>query len=106
MKEDVKEVTIRPYKHSTLQKDVVEKITKEFLDVSFFKHNNSLFSSSVVLVKKKDRTWRMCIDYRELNKGIIKDKDPILMIDKLLDELHCHAPTRKVDTWQPPRVLE
>ena len=53
LKEDVKAVTIRPYKHSTLQKDVVESMTKELLDAGFIQHSSSPFSSLVVLVKKK-----------------------------------------------------
>jgi len=41
-----------------------------------------------VLVGKKDGSWRLCVDYRELNKGTVKDRFPIPLVEDLMDELN------------------
>jgi hypothetical protein len=64
LEEGAKPVITTPYRHPKKFKDEIEKAIKELLDMGHIRPSSSPFASSVVLVKKKDGTMRMCIDYR------------------------------------------
>nr|GEV14308.1 retrovirus-related Pol polyprotein from transposon 297 family [Tanacetum cinerariifolium] len=78
-------VNIGPYRHPLIQKDVIEAMVKELLKSWVIKPSQIPFAYPIVMVKKMDNTWRMCVDYRQLNKSTLKDKFPIPIIDELID---------------------
>ncbi|GJV46329.1 putative nucleotidyltransferase, ribonuclease H [Tanacetum coccineum] len=87
LKEGTTPISQRPYRYPAVQKDIIEKTTRELLEAGVIRNSQSSFAALVVLVKKKDSQWRMCIDYCRLNDSTVKDKFPIPLIEELLDEL-------------------
>lgn len=80
-------IFIRPYSYPPGLKVEIERQVKDMLDQGLIQPSSSPFSSHVLLVKKKDGTYRFCVDFRQLNAIIAKGKFPILVFDQLMDEL-------------------
>jgi len=97
LKADGEAFNLRPYRYSGLQMDILEKMVKEMLEARIIRTSNSPFVSPMILVKKKDSTWRFCVDYKALNKLAIKDKYPIPMIEELLEDLVGATTFSKID---------
>jgi len=65
----------------------VKKQIQDLLSKGFIRPSTSPWEAPVLLVKKKDGSHRLCIDYRELNKVTVKNKYPLPRIDDLFDQL-------------------
>nr|GEY41356.1 putative reverse transcriptase domain-containing protein [Tanacetum cinerariifolium] len=78
---------------------------QELIDRGFIRPSTSLWGAPVLFVKKKDKSFRMCIDYRELNKLTLKNRYPLPRIDDLFDQLQGSSVYSKIDLRSGYRQL-
>jgi len=90
-------VSIAPYRMAPAELAELKKQIEELLEKQFIRPSVSPWGAPVLLVKKKDGSSRLCVDYRQLNKLTIKNRYPLPRIDDLMDQLHGAAVFSKID---------
>jgi len=90
-------VFMAPYRMAPAELAELKKQIEELLEKQFIRPNASPWGAPVLLVKKKDGSSRLCVDYRQLNKLTIKNKYPLPRIDDLLDQLKGARVFSKID---------
>ncbi|GKB26966.1 putative reverse transcriptase domain-containing protein, partial [Tanacetum coccineum] len=86
-----------PYRLAPSELEELSGQLKELQDKGFIRPSSSPWGAPVLFVKKKDGSFRMCIDYRELNKLTIKNRYPLPRIDDLFDQLQGSQYFSKID---------
>ncbi|KAD5802564.1 hypothetical protein E3N88_13924 [Mikania micrantha] len=86
-----------PYRLAPSEMQELSSQLQELLDKGFIRPSFSPWGAPVLFVKKKDGSFRMCIDYRELNKLTIKNRYPLPRIDDLFDQLQGATCFSKID---------
>ncbi|GKD51357.1 putative reverse transcriptase domain-containing protein [Tanacetum coccineum] len=86
-----------PYRLAPSELKELSEQLQELSDKGFIRPSSSPWGAPVLFVKKKDGSFRMCIDYRELNKLAVKNHYPFSRIDNLFDQLYGSSIYSKID---------
>ncbi|MCO5614971.1 hypothetical protein L7F22_069257 [Adiantum nelumboides] len=86
-----------PYRVSYAQQEEILTQVNELLEKGLVRPSSSSFCSPVLLVQKKDGSYRMCIDYRALNKQTIKNRFPVPRIEDIFDRLQGSTYYSRID---------
>ncbi|GJS44689.1 putative nucleotidyltransferase, ribonuclease H [Tanacetum coccineum] len=86
-----------PYRLAPSEMKELSEQLKECPDKGFIEPSSCTWGAPVLFVKKKDGSFRMCIDYRELNKLTVKNRYPLPRIDDLFDQLQGSSVYSKID---------
>jgi hypothetical protein len=86
-----------PYWMSTLELQELKMQLKELLDLGLIRPSVSSWGVPVIFIRNKDGSWRLFIDYRQLNKATIKNQYPLPRIDDLFDQMKGAMVFSKID---------
>jgi hypothetical protein len=97
LKPGTEPITRTPYRMSTPELQELKMQLKELLDLGLIRPSVSLWGAPAIFIRKKDGSWRLCIDYRQLNKATIKNHYPLPRIDDLFDQMKGARVFSKID---------
>ena len=90
-------ISIPPYRMAPAELRELKAQLEELLSKGFIRPSISPWGTLVLLVKKKDGSLRLCIDYRQLNRVTIRNQYPLPRIDELFDQLQGSRVYSKID---------
>ena len=90
-------ISMTPHRMTLIELQELRAQLQELLDKGFIKPSTSPWGALVLFAKKKDKTLRLCIDYRQLNRVTIKNRYPLSTIDDLFDQLRGARVYSKID---------
>jgi hypothetical protein len=97
MKPRTEPIARTPYRMSTPEFQELKMQLKELLDLGLIRPSVSLWGAPIIFIQKKDGSWRLCIDYRQLNKATIKNQYLLPRIDDLFDQMKGATVFSKID---------
>ena len=90
-------ISIPPYRMAPAELRELKAQLQELLGKGFIRPSASPWGAPILFVKKKDGSFKMCIDYRQVNKVTVKNKYPLPRIDDLFDQLQGACTFSKID---------
>ena len=90
-------IFMTPHKMAPVELQELRVQVQELLDKGFIRPSTSPWGAPVLFAKKKDKTLRLCINYRQLNRVMVKNRYPLPRIDDLFDQLRGARVNSKID---------
>ena len=100
LEEGVKPIYVPAYRLPHKFNDEIKKTCEEMLHQGIIEESDSPYNFPLLVVPKKDNTWRIVVDFRRLNEKTIPDRYPVPVIDDILSQLGSHKWFTALDLLQ------
>lgn len=86
-----------PRRLAATERQVVSNMVEDFIKQGIARPSNSPYASPILLRKKKNGTYRFCVDYRNLNEKVVKDRYPLPLMEDVIESLHGYKVYSSID---------